>query len=123
MNNKNIVLSSHRFTLTDKIKLMVEEKVERLLRHEDQIIRINVELEYDGHKSKAGEYIAKGHIEINGPPMIVSVASNDISKSIDEMVDKLDRKIRRRSRLDRVKRKAIHDVDIPAHLPKVAEAW
>lgn len=122
MKDKNIILSGNHIELTDDLKQLVEEKVERLLRHEEQIIRVNVELEYDVHKSKAGEYIAKGHIEINGPPMIVSVASNDIYKSIDEMVDKLDRKIRRRSRLDRVKRKAVHHVDIPAQLPKVAEA-
>lgn len=122
MHDKNIILSGNHINLTDDIKAMVEEKVERLLRHEGQIIRIHVELEHDVHRSKAGEYVAKGHIEINGPPMIVSVASDDIGKSIDEMVDKLDRKIRRRSRLTRVKRKAVHDVEIPAHLPKVIEA-
>lgn len=122
MNNEKIILSGNHIELTDEIKLLVEEKADRLLRHEDQIIRILVDLEYDNHKSKAGEFIAKGHIEINGPPMIVSVASDDIGKSIDQMIDKLDRKIRRRHRLDRVKRKAIHDIEIPSELPKVAEA-
>ncbi len=122
MKNKKVILSGHHITLTDEIKQMVEEKLDKLFRHEEQIIRIVVELSYDQHKSKAGEYVAKGHIEINGPDMIVSVASEDITKSMDQLVDKLDRKIRRRGRLDRVKRKAIHNVDIPAHLPKVAEA-
>lgn len=120
--NKDIIISGTKVDLTDGLKNMVEEKLERLFRHEEQIIRIKVELEYDVRKSRQGEYIAKGHIEINGPPMIVSVNSDDLSKSIDEMVDKLDRKIRRRSRLNRVKRKSIHGVDIPAELPKVAEA-
>ena len=52
--------------------------------------------------------------------MIVSVASDDLYKSIDILVDKLDRKLRRHSRLERVKRKQPHEVDIPADLPKVA---
>ena len=98
----------------------MRDKVSRLFRHEENIIRIQVELEYDTHRKNQDEFIAKGHIEIRGKPMIVSVASNDLYKSIDEMVDKLDRMIRRRSRLTRVKRKTVRTVDIPAELPKVA---
>lgn len=121
MNQNKIIISGSKMDLTEALKNTVNEKVEKLLRHEAQIIRIHVELEYDVQKSKQGEFVAKGHIEIHGPPMIVSVASDDLYKSIDLMVDKLDRKIRRRARLDKVKRKAIHTVDIPAHLPKVVE--
>ena len=119
MEDNKVILSGNQIELTNKIKSAVHEKVERLLRHEEQIIRINVELSYDQHKTNSGEYVAKGHIEINGAPMIVTEATDDIFKSIDNMVDKLDRKIRRRSRMNKVKRKNVHDVDIPAELPKV----
>ena len=40
-------------------------------------------------------------------------------QSIDELSNKLDRMLRRRSRLRKVKRNHPHDVDIPAELPKV----
>lgn len=110
--------------LTEALKDSVREKAERLFNHENRIIRLRVELEYNDNKGrgKEKEFIAKGHIEINGAPMIVSVASNDLYKSIDQMVDKLDRKIRRRSRLLKVKRHQTHPVDIPAVLPKTEVA-
>jgi ribosome-associated translation inhibitor RaiA len=37
--------------------------------------------------------------------MVVSVESDDMYKSIDELIVKLARKIRRRHRLERIKRK------------------
>ena len=119
MNKKEVIISGTKIELHDELKQSVHDKVSRLFRHEEHIMRINVELEYDTHPKHEDEYVAKGHIEIRGKPMIVSVCSNDMYKSIDEMVDKLDRMIRRRSRLNRVKRKSIHNVDIPAELPKV----
>ncbi len=124
MNNKEIILSGVHMNLTDYHKRIVNEKAEKLFNHDTRIIRLRVELEYSENK-KAGkeqEYTAKGHIEINGPPMIVSVSSDNLFKSIDQMVNKLDRKLRRRHRLRRVKRKDAHAVEIPADIPKVEVA-
>ena len=124
MNHKEVIISGLHMDLTESIKHIVKEKAEKLFAHEDRIIRLRVELEFNENKGKGKkeEFIAKGHIEINGPPMIVSVASNDLYKSIAQMVDKLDRKLRRRSRLNKVKRNQLHGVDIPADLPKVNAA-
>ena len=124
MNNKEVIISGLHMDLTAAIKSLVEEKTDKLFAHEARIRRIRVELEYNGNKGKGKqeEFIAKGHIEINGPPMIVSEATEDLYKSIDLMVNKLDRKLRRRSRLMRVKRKNPHDIDIPAQLPKIEVA-
>ena len=124
MNSKEVIISGLHMDLTDAIKAIVEEKTEKLFAHEARIQRIRVELEYNGNKGKGKkeEFIAQGHIEINGPPMIVSEATEDLYKSIDLMVDKLDRKLRRRSRLMRVKRKHPHDIEIPAQLPKIEVA-
>ncbi|MEZ5277386.1 MAG: HPF/RaiA family ribosome-associated protein [Opitutaceae bacterium] len=87
--------------------------------HEDRIIRIRVELEHDKTKAKERKFVAKGHIEIHGPSMNASVSSGDCLKSLDELIDKLDRMIRRRSRLRLSKRRHPHRVEIPANLPKV----
>lgn len=110
--------------LTDSIKNMVELKAEKLFQHEERIIRLRMELEamVNKGKGKQEEFIATGHIEINGPPMVVSSASDDLYKSIDQTVSKLDRKLRRRSRLKRVKRKDTHPIELPADLPKVEVA-
>jgi len=122
MTNQELIISGVHLDLTESLKETVAEKAEKLFNHEDHIIRVRIELEYNQNKTHAEEFIAKGHIEINGPALIVSVATDDMHKSIDQLMDKLDRKLRRRSRLSRVKRKQTAEVEIPAELPKVSTA-
>lgn len=119
-NNHDVIITGIHMDLTESLKQVVTEKTERLFRHEERIIRVKVELECDRSKSgKEHGFIAKGHIEINGPTMNVSVREPDCHKAIDLLVDKLDRMLRRRARLRIVKRKDTHEVDIPSNLPKV----
>lgn len=118
INSDKLIISGLHIDLTDALKQKVLDKVEKLFSHEHDIIRIRVELEYKAHSSKKEEYIAKGHIEINGPPMVVTEASNDLYKSIDSLIIKLDRMLRRRSRLRKVKRNHPHHVEIPSEIPK-----
>lgn len=122
MKKHDVIISGHHLDLTDALKNTVHEKVEKLFAHEERIIRLRVELGYNQNVSGKKEFIAKGHIEINGPPLVISVESEDLYWSIDEMVNKLDRKLRRRSRLRRVKRKNVHDIDFPADVPKANTA-
>lgn len=120
MNNQEVIISGVHLELTPSLKQMVTDKVAKLFQHEERIMRIRVELSVDTRKGDhQQEFISKGHIEINGPDMIVAEKSDDLYKSIDGMVIKLDRKLRRRSRLDRVKRKQQPQLDIPASLPQV----
>ncbi len=114
-----VILEGIHLDLTDNLKQVVNEKVERLFRHEERIVRIKVDLEHDNTQSHDQLFTAKGHIEIHGPNMNVAVQSHDCLKAVDEMIDKLDRMIRRRARLEKVKRNHPHEVEIPAELPKV----
>lgn len=116
----DVIISGNNVELTGGLRDSVQSKMSRLFAHEGNIIRIRVELILDETRSVGEQQIAKALIEIKGNDMVVSVASDDMYKSIDLLVDKLDRKLRRRSRLERVKRKQTHEVDIPASLPKVA---
>jgi len=119
-NNHDLIISGIHMDLTESLKHMVTEKFEKLFRHEERIIRIKVELECEhGKGAERHEFVAKGHIAINGPVLNVSVRDEDCHKAVDLLVDKLDRMLRRRSRLRLVKRKDTHEVDIPASLPKV----
>lgn len=117
MKQHDVIISGRHLELTESIKNMVYHKVEKLFKHEDQIIRLRVELQEDP-SDKEVCFTAKGHIEIKGDPLIITDSSNDLYKSIDLMVEKLDRKIRQRSRLEKVKRKKITQVEIPASIPK-----
>jgi putative sigma-54 modulation protein len=119
MNDK-IIISGVHLDLTEALKNSVEEKMEKLFRHENKIIRVRVDLEHAHNSSHENEFVAKGHIDINGSPIVVSVGTEDLYKSIDELSIKLDRQLRRRSRLARVKRKDIHEIDLNADLPKAA---
>lgn len=121
MKEQAIIISGLNITLTEAMKNMVHEKATKLFEHDEHIVRMRVELEYAPHqKSHEGEYLAKGHLEVRGNDHIVKVASDDTYKSIDLMVHKLDRMLRRRSRLARVKRKTTQEVDIPATIPKAS---
>ena len=122
MSENELILTGRHIELTESLKQFIEEKAEKLFRHETRIIRIRFELDYDNNHHKDRPYIAKGIIEINGPQMVVSEATHEMHKSIDEVIQKLDRKIRRRARLFRVKRKNPHEVELPAELPKVSPA-
>ena len=119
-NNHEVIVSGIHLDLTPSLKFYVNEKVGRLFRHEERIVRIKVELECDGKNDVAHPFIAKGHIAIHGPDMNCSVASDECRKSVDLLVDKLDRMLRRRARLFKVKRKHPHAVELGVLLPKTA---
>ncbi len=117
-NGHEIILAGIHMELTEALKNIAHEKLERLFRHEDRIVRVRVELEYDKLRVRDNEFIAKGRIQIQGPDLICSVASDDCLKSLDLLVDKLDRMIRRRARLRKVKRHHPRPVEIPSAIPK-----
>ena len=119
MKQHDVIISGLNMDLTDAIRNVVQAKVEKLFEHEDRIIRMRVELEYDSHKrSHQKEFIAKGTLEVRGNDHNAHAETDDLYKSIDEMVQKLDRMIRRRSRLKKVKRKDTHMIDIHVEIPK-----
>lgn len=105
MDNE-IIISGQNLDLTDSLKESVRSKMSKLFTHDDRIIRLRIELSYQPNKHHHNEFVAKGRIEIQGPDMIIAVATDDMYKSIDELIVKLARKIRRRHRLERIKRKA-----------------
>jgi putative sigma-54 modulation protein len=116
----DIIISGHNLDLTPALKKMVIDKVSKLFEHENHIIRIRVELSTD--QTNSNSFHAKGKIEIKGKPLIADAASDDLYKSIDQLENKLDRMLRRRSRLRVLKRKQPHDVEIPAAIPKAQSA-
>ena len=115
-----VIVRGVHLELTDALKSIAEEKAARLFRHQEHIIRVRLDLEHDRTRTVREAFVAKGHIEIRGPDLIASVASDDLYKSLDELIDKLDRMLRKRATAAMTKRQHPHDVEIPAKLPKVA---
>jgi putative sigma-54 modulation protein len=104
--NNNMIISGLHLDLTVALKNIVNEKMEKIFKHEEKIIRARVELEHGIRSStRENEYTAKGHLELKGSTITISSSSDDLYKSIDDLIEKLDRGLRRRARLGRVKRK------------------
>jgi putative sigma-54 modulation protein len=98
--------------LTDAMKAIVREKVEKLFRHNSRIVRAHVELVYGRSRDHSREFAAQIRLELPGPDIVVREESNDLYKSIDFLVDKVDRQLRRRHRLDKEKRNHPHSTDL-----------
>ncbi len=122
MKQHDVIISGHHIDLTPALKELVHQKIEKLFVHEDRIIRLRVDLSRNVAKNEKTDYTAKGHIEINGSDIVVNANSEDVHKSVDLLVEKLTRGLRRRSRLRKVKQKNVHNVDIPATIPKANPA-
>lgn len=71
-------------------------KASRLLRHNDRIVRVRIDLEHDRTREHALAFTATGRLELGGPDLVASAASENAYKSIDLLVDKLDGLLRRR---------------------------
>ena len=104
MSNTAIVISGVHLELTEALKETVRTKVEKLLRHNDRIVRVFVELVFNRTRDHAREFGAQIRLELPGPDIVVREESEDLYKSIDILVDKVDRQLRRRHRLEKEKR-------------------
>ena len=78
------------------MKAALETKAERLFRHEPRIVRLRI----DVHRELRGRspvFVAKGQVEIAGPDLSASVNTEGAYASINLLIDKLDRMLRRRT--------------------------
>jgi putative sigma-54 modulation protein len=91
-----VIVRGIHLDLTPALHQAAVHKAEHLLRHEDHIDRIRLDLEHDRTRGAKDVFIAKGRIEIRGPDLIAQVHSEDAYKSLDLLVDKLDELLRRR---------------------------
>jgi putative sigma-54 modulation protein len=100
MNNTNhpheVIVSGIHLELTPSLKTYVHEKTERLFRHENHIVRMRVELECDRKHDREHKFIAKAKIQLRGPDVVCSADSEEMHKSIDLLVDRIDQALRRR---------------------------
>lgn len=115
MNNTNhpheIIVTGIHLDLTPSLKTYAREKMERLFRHETHIVRVRVDLECDRKHDTKHQFIAKAIIEIRGPNVVCIAESEEMHKSIDLLVDKLDQALRKRHGQHKDKRNHPHGVE------------
>lgn len=83
-----INMSGHQLDLTPAIKDYVDNKLQRLERHNDRITSVNVILSVDKLAQKA-----EATIHANGKDFFANSSSEDLYAAIDLLTDKLDRQL------------------------------
>lgn len=87
----NINFSGHHLALTPALKDFTTEKLERLSRHFERILSIDITFEVDKLRQ-----IAKANIHIPGNHHIhADSEEDDMYKAVDLLVDKLDRQLKK----------------------------
>lgn len=118
-NTSELIMTGNGLELTDSLKRYIQDKTDKLFRHESRIIRIRVELGMELNKHQERIFAARGMVSIDGPDLIASGQAGNGYVAIDQVVQKLGRQLRHRHRLRLFKRGRPHAIDLPADLPKV----
>lgn len=85
-----LTITGHQLEVTEPIREYIETKFERIKRHFDQVLNVHViiSVEKVRHKSEAT-------MHIGGRDFFAESTEDHLYKSIDLLVDKLDKQIRR----------------------------
>ncbi len=81
-----VSLSGHHVDITDSIRNYVHEKIQRLDRHFDQALDINIILTVEKLRHKA-----EATLHVSGSSLHADDVKEDMYAAIDGLIDKLDR--------------------------------
>lgn len=86
----NLQISGHHLDITSAIHDYVTGKLERVTRHFDNVIDVNVILSVEKMKQKA-----EVTVHLSGKDVFVESVDEDLYAAVDSLVDKLDRQIQK----------------------------
>lgn len=86
----NLQISGHHLEVTPAIRDYVTAKLERVTRHFDHVIDVNVILSVEKLKQKA-----EVTVHVRGKDIFVEADDGDLYAAIDALVDKLDRQVQK----------------------------
>jgi putative sigma-54 modulation protein len=89
----NLTISGHHLDVTPALREYVLTKLDRVMRHFDQVVDINVLLSVEKQKEKERRQKAEVNLHVKGRDIHVEHASEDLYAAIDQVVDKLDRQV------------------------------
>jgi putative sigma-54 modulation protein len=85
-----IIITGRHLEITEPIKTYVEKKMEKLEKYFNHILEVHVTLTAEKHRQ-----IAEVNIDANGLKIAMQEETTDILASVDNVVDKLERKLNR----------------------------
>ena len=83
-------VSGHHIEITDSLRDYVESKLERLERHFDLVSDVHCILSVEKLRHKA-----EAKVNVNGDTIFAEATEEDMYAAIDNLVDKLDRRVRK----------------------------
>lgn len=89
----NLMITGHHLEVTPAIREYVQNKLERVVRHFDQIIDISVVLGVESLSEKDKRQRAEVNLRLKGDVIHVENVADDLYAAIDGLVDKLDRQV------------------------------
>jgi putative sigma-54 modulation protein len=84
----NLNLSGHHLEITPAIREHVLSKIEKIKRHFDNVIDVNVILSVEKLKQKA-----EANVHLSGKTIFVECDDANLYVAIDDLIEKLDRQI------------------------------
>lgn len=89
----NLKISGHHLDLTPAIREYVQNKLERIKRHFDNVIDVSVILSVDSLTEKEKRQRAEINLHLRGKDLHVESEAQDMYAAIDLLMDKLDRQV------------------------------
>ncbi|MDR1424096.1 MAG: ribosome-associated translation inhibitor RaiA [Azoarcus sp.] len=86
----NLNITGHHVEVTDAIRTYATEKLDRVVRHFDNVTSVNVILSVDKLKQKA-----EATVHVRGKDIHVESTDADLYAAIDTLTDKLDRQVQK----------------------------
>ena len=86
----HVDLTGHHVTITDSLRTYVDEKMQRIERHFDQITDAHMVLTVEKLNKKA-----EATLKLRGTSVFAEVEAGDMYAAIDQLIDKLDRQVRK----------------------------
>lgn len=89
----NLTISGHHLEVTPALRSYVTAKLDRITRHFDQVVDVKVLLSIEKQKEKERRQHAECNIYVKGSDLFAECSNQDLYAAVDELVDKLDRKV------------------------------
>ena len=89
----NLTISGHHLEVTPALRSYVTTKLDRIMRHFDQVVDVKVLLTVENQKEEQLRQRAECNIHVKGTDMFADSAHADLYAAVDDLVDKLDRQV------------------------------
>lgn len=86
----NVTITGRRVEVTDALRAYIENGLAKVRHHFDKVIDVNVVLDVEKHR-----HIAEVNVHTNGLRMHGKEVSSDMYASVDAVLQKLDRQVRK----------------------------